>query len=93
MNQHQNPRLLSGLSRRARWPQLVLLAIVGTAVAIAAFFFFIFALIVGAIALTAIGIRVWWVMRKLRARARDAAPLKGEYTVVERAPIAERIER
>jgi hypothetical protein len=40
-----------------------------------------------------IGIRLWWVMRKLRAEARNTVALEGEYTVIERAGTAERLER
>lgn len=93
MNNHENQRLLSGRGPRVRWPQLLLIGVLGTSLAILAFFFFVFALIVGVIAVTVIGIRVWWVLRKLRARAKAAAPLKGEYTVVEHTPVAERLER
>ena len=66
-------------------------AVVGVGLAIAAFFFLMFALVAGAIIATAIGIRLWWVMRKLRAQARKTEALEGEYTVVERAP--ERLPR
>ena len=75
------------------WAQRLLIGALGVGLAIAAFFFLVFALIAGAIVVTVVGIRLWWVMRKLRAEARNTAALEGEYTVVERAGGAERLER
>ena len=94
MNERQNSHyLLFGPAPRARWPQLVLIAALGVGLTIAALFFFVFALIVAAIAATAIGIRVWWLMRKLRAQARNSEALQGEYTVIHSARTADRLER
>ncbi|HYC46665.1 MAG TPA: hypothetical protein VED01_14425 [Burkholderiales bacterium] len=93
MNERHDPHSLPGHAPLLRWSQRVLIAAVGAALAIAAFFFLVFALIAGAIVVSAIGLRLWWVMRKLRAEARNTAALEGEYTVVERAGTAERLER
>ena len=75
------------------WPQRLLIAALGMGLAIAAFFFLVFALVAGAIVATVLGIRFWWVMRKLRAQAENTAALEGEYTVIERDGSVERLER
>lgn len=93
MNEHSDRNLLSGPAPATRWIQRVLLAAIGIGLAIAAFFFLVFALVAGALIATVVGLRFWWVMRKLRAKARNAEALDGEYTVIERTPIAERLER
>jgi hypothetical protein len=93
MNERHDPRLLMSPRPRASWLQRALLAVLGAALAVTAFFFLVFALIAGAILALGIGIRFWWVLRRLRQQARASAPLEGEYTVVERADTGQRLER
>lgn len=93
MNERPDPHLLSDHRRGAGWLQRAVLVVLGAGLAITAFFFLVFALVAGAILALAIGIRFWWVMRKLRAQARASEALEGEYTVVERADIRHRLDR
>ena len=93
MNERHDPHLLPGQGSRMRWAQRLLIGALGVALAIAAFFFLVFALIAGAIIATIVGLRLWWVMRKLRAQAQNTGALEGEFTVIERAGSAERLER
>lgn len=93
MNQRHQLHFFPGHDARMPWPQRLLIATVGVGLVIAAFFFFVFALITGAIVAALFGIRLWWVMRKLRAQAKNTAALEGEYTVVERASPTQRPER
>ena len=92
MNERHDPDLLPGQSSSTPWVQRLLIAALGVGLAIAAVFFLAFALIAGAIVATVIGIRLWWVMRKLRAQTKNTGALEGEYTVIERAGTAERLE-
>ena len=93
MNERQDAHLLPGQGSPPRWAQRLLIAALGVGLVTAAVFFLVFALIAGAIIATVVGIRVWWVMRKLRAQAKNTAALEGEFTVIERAGTAERLER
>lgn len=93
MSEHHNPRLLSGRSSWAHWPRLVLIAALAAGLAVAGLFFFVFALIAGAVVTTAVGIRLWWLMRKLRAQTRNTGALEGQYTVIPRTRSEERLER
>jgi len=93
MNERYDPHLLPGQGSRTPWVQRLLVAALGIGLAITAFFFLVFALIAGAIIATVVGIRLWWVMRKLREQAKNTAALEGEFTVVERGSTSERLER
>ena len=93
MDDHDKPRFFAGRPPRMRWPQRMLIAAVGVGLAITAFFFFVFALVLGALIATAMGIRLWWLMRKLRAQAKSSEPLEGEYSVIQRAHTTKRLER
>ena len=84
MNSTRNPRLLAFEGRTGGWLQRAMFATLGLLVLVAGFFFLTVALVAGAILALVIAIRVWWVMRRLRAQARAASPLEGEYTVVDR---------
>ena len=53
----------------------------------AAFFFLAIALVAAVSIALIVGLRVWWVMRRVRAQAAASAPLEGEYSVVERSQI------
>ena len=87
MSQTHDQRFLSGTGRSTSWLQRVLFILVGTVFAVAAFFFLAVALAAGAVIALVIGIRWWWVLRGIRARARASEALEGEYSVVERQPI------
>ena len=93
MNERHDPHLLPGPGSRTPWTQRLLIGALGVGLAITAFFFLVFALVAGAIIATVIGIRLWWVMRKLRAQTQNTGALEGEFTVIERAGTAERLER
>ena len=92
MNDYRNPLLLSDPGRGAGWMQRILLALLGLVIIIAGFFFLTVAIIAGAFLALAVGIRIWWTMRRLRKKAQANAALEGEFTVVERAE-AERYRR
>jgi hypothetical protein len=66
---------------------------VAAGLAVTAVFFLVFALIAGAAIALVIGVRFWWVMRKLRAQEKATEALEGEYTVIEGARATERLER
>lgn len=91
MNDFREQRRLT-FETRGGWLQRVVLALAGVSLAILAFFFITVAVIAAAFIALVIGIRLWWVMRRLRARAKATAALEGEYTVVE-APSIERDPR
>ena len=93
MSERHDPRLLTSPRPRAGWLQRALLAVLAAGLAITAFFFLVVALIAGAFLALAVGIRFWWVLRKLREQAKASAALEGEYTVVERADTGHRLER
>jgi uncharacterized membrane protein len=95
MNMHtdQDLRLLTApRSRGSRWLQRALLAVAAMSFVLLALFFLTVAVIVGTFLAVAIGARLWWVLRKLRAQAKANEALEGEYIVVERqrAPELER---
>jgi Flp pilus assembly protein TadB len=89
MNDSREQRRLT-FETRGGWLQRVVLALVGASLAILAFFFITVAVIAAAFIALAIGVRWWWVMRRLRSQAKAAEALEGEYTVVEIAPSIER---
>ena len=93
----RDPRLLSSpRDGPGRWfqsgLQRALLAVIGLTVAVAAFFFLAVALVAATAIALVVGARVWWVMRRVRAKAAASAPLEGEYSVVEN-PQIERVTR
>jgi hypothetical protein len=93
MTERNDSRMLPGQGRGTRWLQRALLAALAVGLAITAVFFLVFAVIAGAALALVIGIRFWWVMRRLRAQAKATEALEGEYTVVEGARTTERLER
>lgn len=84
--------MLGYQGRAGGWLQRILLALLGLVILIAGFFFLTVAIIAGAFLALAIGVRIWWTMRRLRRQAQANAALEGEFTVVERAE-AERHRR
>ena len=94
MSEFQHARFIEGPRRRGNWLQRILLTVVGLTIFVAAFFFIAIALIAGAFVALGIGVRWWWVSRRLREQARASEALEGEYRVVERTPIENgRVER
>jgi len=87
----------------------ILLGIAAVGLVIVGFFFFTIALIAGALLALVIGVRLWWMLRKLKRAAAEAggidpggagngrsghsAPLDGEYQVVERETSGEKLPR
>ena len=92
MQASNNPRL-SGFSGRSGWLQRALITIAAVSLAIVATLFLTVALIAGAFIALAIGVRWWWVLRKLRRQAKATEALEGEYSVVERGETPHRIRR
>ena len=72
---------------RSGWLQRALFGLAAVGLAIVAFFFITIALITAAFIALAIGARLWWALRRLRAQAKASAAIEGEYTVVEKAAI------
>jgi predicted lipid-binding transport protein (Tim44 family) len=64
------------------WLARVLITAAGLFVAVTAFFFLTVALVVGALVVAIIAVRVWWVMRRIRAQQEASGPLEGDYTIV-----------
>lgn len=91
MNDFREQRRLT-FETRGGWLQRLVLALVGVSLAILAFFFITVAVIAAAFVALVIGIRLWWVMRRLRAQAKRTEAIEGEYRVVE-APSIERDPR
>ena len=85
MSEYRNPRMLSYQGRTVGWMQRILLALLGLVIIIAGFFFLTVAIVAGAFLALAVGIRIWWTLRRLRKKAQANAALEGEFTVVERA--------
>jgi hypothetical protein len=88
----KDPLLLTYSGSGGRnWLARVLVTAAGLVVAVAAFFFLTVALVVGALIVAIIAVRVWWVMRRIRAQREAAGPLEGDYTIVKdgdaRAPL------
>lgn len=83
------PLLTSSQSRASRWLQRTVLAIAGVSLALLALFFLTVAVIVATFLALAIGARLWWISRKLRAQAKAHEALDGEYVVVERERVRE----
>lgn len=73
----------------ARWLKTAVAALVGAGLLVLGFFFALFALAAGALVVTAVLIRWWWIARKLR-RSRTTGQtaaetvVEGEFVVVER---------
>jgi hypothetical protein len=83
MNHIHDQRILISGRRGGNWLQRALFIAVGAVVAVAAFFFLAVALAAGAFIALALGIRWWWMLRHIRARAKASQAIDGEYTVVE----------
>ena len=92
MNPSPDVRALSFDGPRG-WVQRVLFVLLGGALLLVAFFFLTIAIVAGGLIALAVGLRWWWVMRKLRAQARASDALEGEYRVVERTDLDRRLER
>ena len=92
MNEFRDRRLLT-VESRGGWFQRALFALAAAGLAIVAFFFITIALIAAAFIALAIGVRWWWVLRRLRAEAKASAAIEGEYTVIENAGRIEREPR
>ena len=86
MNESTDRRLLT-FGSRGGWFQRALLALVAAGLAVVAFFFITVALFAAAFIALAIGMRWWWMLRRLRAQAKASAAIEGEYRVVEKAAL------
>lgn len=63
------------------WLERTLYALLGVTILVLAFFFLTVALLAGALLAAIIGVRWWWLARKLRQSARQGT-FEGEYTIV-----------
>ena len=64
----------------ASWPGRLLATLVAAGLAVVGFFFLVVALIAAAVIAAVVIARIWWIVRKLRAR-RDAGVIEGTYSV------------
>ena len=62
------------------WVGRVIAAVVAASLAVVGLFFITFALIVAGVFAAVVAIRIWWVIRKLRAQ-RDNDVIEGSYSV------------
>jgi hypothetical protein len=76
---NERMRTSAGIVPRTWLGRLLSLLVAGT-LAIAGFFFLMFALIAAAIIAACVIARLWWISRKLRAQ-RDAGVIEGTYSV------------
>lgn len=83
-------RIPTSRSTATGWLQRVLLSVLGVLVLVTAFFFLTVALIAGAFLAVIIGVRWWWLVRRLRAREAASGPLEGHYTVVQEPGTSDR---
>ena len=83
MNEIDRRQLFDSQPPRGSWLQRVLLITLGAGLVIAAVFFLTLALIAGAFLALAIGVRWWWLLRRLRAQSKASEALEGEYQVVQ----------
>jgi len=68
-----------------RWLKTALAAVAGTALLVLGFFFALFALAAAGLLIAVLGLRWWWIARKVRRTAGTAeGVVEGEYRVVER---------
>jgi uncharacterized protein HemY len=92
-----DPRLLEAPRRRASWLQRLAFVAGGAILVVSAFFFLAMAVVAGTVLAIGVAARIWWSVRRLRARAKEneamSGPLEGEYTVVNRSPADSRLER
>jgi hypothetical protein len=71
--------------RGTYWLQRAVFGVLGVAVAVLAFFFITIVLVLLTGVALVIGLRWWWITRRLRRSRADAtAPLEGEFVRVER---------
>ncbi len=94
------------LTQKPGWIARILLGITTLALVVVGFFFFTVALVAGALIALVIGVRLWWMMRKLKRAHADmqgsastsyqpdqtnSAVVDGEYQVVERESGVEKL--
>ena len=90
MNQLHDQRILISGPRSGNWLQRAIFVAVGAVVAVAAFFFLAVALAAGAFIALGLAVRWWWMLRRIRARAKASQAIDGEYTVVDRQTLESR---
>jgi hypothetical protein len=81
--ENSSPSVLRLQGPRPNWPQRFMLALLGAALVVCGFFFIAVVLVAGSVLAIAIALRWWWIVRRLRAAQKAAAPLEGEYRVLE----------
>ncbi|HSN42120.1 MAG TPA: hypothetical protein VLT92_18235 [Burkholderiales bacterium] len=82
MTPNKDPRTLLFAANGGSWLSRIVVFMLAATIAVLAFFFLTIALIAGTLLAVAIGLRWWWLTRKLRASAEEHA-FEGEYTVIE----------
>ena len=85
MSERSGPHLLTFESASRTWLTRALLIASGAIVVAIGVFFITIALVIGSVLALAIAVRWWWFTRRLREARGAAAPLEGEYTILERA--------
>ena len=73
------------------WLARAAFAVLALAVAVLAFFFLAVAVMVGAVVILMVAVRWWWVVRTIKAARKASGPIEGDYTVVERDNVNDRL--
>ncbi|HSQ02421.1 MAG TPA: hypothetical protein VLN59_00210 [Burkholderiales bacterium] len=71
-------------TRWSGWLRTALVTVAGIAILVLAFFFLAIAVVTGAVLAAGIGVRWWWLTRRVRRQAQRNSVLEGEYQVIER---------
>ena len=90
MNERYGPRLLNFKTQGRNWILRAVFLLIAVGVFVLAFFFVTLALAAGAVLALLTLARWWWLTRRLRAALKAAAPLEGDYRIVDRDRVAER---
>jgi hypothetical protein len=75
---------VKALAAPTTWLGRAAFAVLGLAIAVLAFFFLAVAVVVGGVIALVVGVRFWWLVRKVKTARAASGPIEGEYKVVDR---------